>query len=276
MKKVLSIFLSTLLLGSTFATAHSGKTDSASRHRDNINISGLGVYHYHCASNEAHLHKNGKCPYTTQKLSTKQAAKPVLKPITSPATKSATTPQTPSIPDWAKESMRMCNKSGLFNGFTDEISNPISPIKRSMFITAIYNLSDIDAEDVDTSQDNFIDVSPTSFYYYPVIWGVENNIINGTSKTSFSPNNYITREQISIIINNFIMSKNIIVSYDMHHFNDYGKMNTYALDAINNMQNLGILTADSTGNFRPSDYVTVAEMSKIMQNILTAFKNLYN
>lgn len=272
MKRVLSVLLSILVLNSTFAFAHSGRTDSAGGHRDNKNKSGLGVYHYHCGSNEAHLHKNGKCPYTTE--TQKLAAKPTNKPVAKPAP----TPQTPipSVPDWAKASMDMCNKSGLFNGFSDKISNPISPIERCMFITAIYNLSDIDADDIDTSQNNFIDILPNSFYYNPVIWATENNIINGTSDNTFSPNNYITREQISIIINNFIMSKNIIVSYDMHSFNDYGKMNTYALDAINNMQNLGILTADSTGNFRPGDYVTVAELSKIMQNILIALNNLYN
>lgn len=263
MKKVLSLLLSILVFSNTFATAHSGRTDSSGGHRDNKNKSGLGSYHYHCGGNDAHLHQNGKCPYS------KSTQKPVTKPATTP------TP-TPSIPAWAKESMDMCIENGYFTGFTDKISNPTSPITRSMFITALYNLSGTDNDDLETNELNFIDVASDSFYYYPVIWGVENNIINGTSSATFSPDNYITREQLSMIINNFLMSKNIMVSYDMNNFNDYGKMSSYALDSINNMQTLGILTADISGNFRPIDYVTVSEMSKIMQNILTAFKNLYN
>lgn len=45
--------------------AHSGRTDSSGGHRDNKNKSGLGSYHYHCGGYPAHLHNNGRCPYSS-------------------------------------------------------------------------------------------------------------------------------------------------------------------------------------------------------------------
>jgi len=53
-----------LLLVSSTAFAHSGRTDSSGGHRDNKNKSGLGSYHYHCGGNPPHLHDGG-CPYGT-------------------------------------------------------------------------------------------------------------------------------------------------------------------------------------------------------------------
>lgn len=52
-----------LLLVSTAAFAHSGRTDASGGHRDNQNASGLGSYHYHCGGFPAHLHVQGYCPY---------------------------------------------------------------------------------------------------------------------------------------------------------------------------------------------------------------------
>ena len=52
-----------LIVISTSAFAHSGRTDASGGHRDNKNVSGLGSYHYHCGGFPAHLHVQGYCPY---------------------------------------------------------------------------------------------------------------------------------------------------------------------------------------------------------------------
>ena len=48
-----------------------------------------------------------------------------------------------------------------------------------------------------TQQSDFTDVQDASAYYYtPVLWAVENGVTNGTSATTFSPNDTCTRGQI--------------------------------------------------------------------------------
>ncbi|OHW61415.1 hypothetical protein EUAN_22650 [Andreesenia angusta] len=64
MKKASVLAVSFALLTSSVAFGHSGRTDSSGGHRDNKNVSGLGYYHYHCGGNPAHLHPNGRCPYS--------------------------------------------------------------------------------------------------------------------------------------------------------------------------------------------------------------------
>lgn len=42
----------------------------------------------------------------------------------------------------------------------------------------------------------FIDVSSSDYYYEPVLWAIENGITNGTSETTFSPNDLCTNSHI--------------------------------------------------------------------------------
>lgn len=69
MKKALNIIVIMLwiiglvIVVSTSAFAHSGRTDASGGHRDNKNVSGLGSYHYHCGGYPPHLHVQGYCPY---------------------------------------------------------------------------------------------------------------------------------------------------------------------------------------------------------------------
>ena len=68
-KRVFSVLTICLVIlsMSLSAFAHSGRTDSSGGHKDNKNKSGLGSYHYHCGGYPAHLHTNGRCPYTDPK-----------------------------------------------------------------------------------------------------------------------------------------------------------------------------------------------------------------
>lgn len=75
--KILSIFLivlSIIAIGLN-SSAHSGRTDANGGHKDNRNKSGLGGYHYHCGGHPAHLHKNGVCPYSSNKSTTSTSNK---------------------------------------------------------------------------------------------------------------------------------------------------------------------------------------------------------
>lgn len=77
-KKVKTILVLVTILGAISiginTYAHSGRTDSSGGHKDNKNKSGLGSYHYHCGGHPAHLHTNGRCPYSSSKGSTSSSS----------------------------------------------------------------------------------------------------------------------------------------------------------------------------------------------------------
>ncbi|MFQ9411598.1 MAG: S-layer homology domain-containing protein [Evtepia gabavorous] len=47
---------------------------------------------------------------------------------------------------------------------------------------------------------NFEDLDVGAYYYNAVVWGNVMGVVNGTSDTTFSPNAYVTREQLATIL----------------------------------------------------------------------------
>ena len=56
---------------------------------------------------------------------------------------------------------------------------------------------------------SFSDVPSNSWYSKAVSWAVSTGITNGTSSTTFSPNNSVTREQAIIFMYRFNNRKNV-------------------------------------------------------------------
>lgn len=51
-----------------------------------------------------------------------------------------------------------------------------------------------------TTENPFIDVSESAYYYKAVLWAAENGIVFGTSKTTFSPQQGCTRGQVAAFL----------------------------------------------------------------------------
>lgn len=66
-KRIYTLAVVFVLIFTSSTFAHPGRTDSSQGHKDNKNKSGLGSYHYHCGNSDAHLHKDGICPYGNSK-----------------------------------------------------------------------------------------------------------------------------------------------------------------------------------------------------------------
>lgn len=75
-KRIYTLAVVFVLIFASSTFAHPGRTDSNQGHRDNKNKSGLGSYHYHCGNSDAHLHKDGVCPYGNSTSSNKVTATP--------------------------------------------------------------------------------------------------------------------------------------------------------------------------------------------------------
>lgn len=79
MKKIIILLIGFILILSSQAFAHGGKTDSNGGHRDNYNASGLGSYHYHCDGYPAHLHTDGICPHSASSQTTQSVSEKLRK-----------------------------------------------------------------------------------------------------------------------------------------------------------------------------------------------------
>lgn len=82
--------------------------------------------------------------------------------------------------------------------------------------------------------DYFDDVSEEDDVYISVCWAYENNIINGTGNRLFSPDEYLTREQLAVILyrNELRCDRHMSEGADLSVYADADKISPWAYDAV--------------------------------------------
>lgn len=102
---------------------------------------------------------------------------------------------------WAEEAIDSVTERGLMNGVAERKFAPDMTLSRAMFVTMLWRLEGEPYEE-GTAQAgmNYSDVDGDEWYYKAVLWGVKNDIVKGTSDTTFSPNASLTREQMATFL----------------------------------------------------------------------------
>ena len=84
--------------------------------------------------------------------------------------------------------------NGITNGTSETTFSPNDPCTRAQVVTFLWRSAGCPAPK--SSEMPFKDVGKGSYYETAVLWAVENGITNGTSATTFSPDEDCTRAQI--------------------------------------------------------------------------------
>ncbi len=102
----------------------------------------------------------------------------------------------------------------------------------------------------------FTDVARSKYYAEAVQWAYENDIVNGTSATTFGPEKSITRGQIAVILWNAIGKK--AEATGENAFSDV-KVGRYYYDAVLWASEQGIASGTSKKKFEPNANTTRAQ-----------------
>lgn len=101
--------------------------------------------------------------------------------------------------DWSHEGIDYCVRRSLMVGTGAGTFSPGMNCSRAQIVQILYNLSG-DKTDYSRYYLPFTDVAPGAWYYDAVAWAYTNNVVSGTSETTFAPNDVITREQMAVIL----------------------------------------------------------------------------
>ena len=101
--------------------------------------------------------------------------------------------------DWSHEGIDYCVRRSLMVGTGAGTFSPGMNCSRAQIVQILYNLSG-DKTDYSRYYLPFTDVAPGAWYYDAVAWAYFNNVVSGTSATTFAPNDVITREQMAVIL----------------------------------------------------------------------------
>ncbi len=100
--------------------------------------------------------------------------------------------------DYFYEAVIWANEKGITNGTSETTFSPNAGCTRGHVVTFLWRAEG--QPSCSTGNNPFTDVKSGAYYYDAVMWAVENEITNGTSKTTFSPDTTCTRSQIVTFI----------------------------------------------------------------------------
>lgn len=167
---------------------------------------------------------------------------------------------------WGRFAIETVSYAGLFNGVSEKMFGPDRTMTRAMVITVLGRLDDVELTGRTTA---FEDVAKGSYYEEYVAWGLENKIVNGTTEATFSPNKEITREEMAVMMANYIKYKNYKYELKDIDFKDKGEISSWALESVKILNNLGIMQGNSEGAYNPKKVATRAEIATVFNNYLS-------
>ena len=165
--------------------------------------------------------------------------------------------------DWYANAVNYVTLTGLMNGTGDGFS-PNLAINRGMMVTVLYRMAG--SPEV-TAEKPFTDVPADTWYTDAVIWASENGITAGTSETTFSPTNSLTREQLATFFYRFADFENpdpIEITGDLTGFTDADQVASYATDAMKWAIGEGLISGTTETTLSPKATATRAQVATIL------------
>lgn len=150
----------------------------------------------------------------------------------------------------------------LMSGMSDTIFAPNSETTRAQFAQVLYRLAGTPS--VDGQSTPFTDLK-ADWYRDAITWAYNNGIAGGTSKTTFSPDQVITRQQMVAMIYHYKGDPK--VSGDLSMFKDGNSISGYAKQAVIWAAENEVISGFEDGTFRPTGVATRAQLATILHQL---------
>lgn len=170
-----------------------------------------------------------------------------------------------TVNHWAKEPINYVVSKGYFKGVGGNRFAPEQSITRADFVTVLGRMAAIDQSKF--TKNVFKDVNG-GYYAAYVNWAAEKGIVQGVGNGKFDPNRPITREEMAVMMNNFLQVTNKkLAEKESKVFTDGGTIAPWAKEAVGAMAKKGIVKGMEDGSFRPKSGFTRAQVAQVLYNL---------
>ena len=143
--------------------------------------------------------------------------------------------------NWAYPGIQYCVTHGIMGGMGDGTFAPTGTTTRAQIVQILYNLEGTPAVSGTTP---FTDL--TANWYKPaILWAYQNNVVAGTSPTTFAPDQPVTREQIAVILTQYMFNvlkmNRTWTPADLSKFPDGAQVSRWAKEAMQDAVALGLI-----------------------------------
>ena len=148
--------------------------------------------------------------------------------------------------NWAYPGIQYCVTHGIMGGMGDGTFAPTGTTTRAQIVQILYNLEGTPAVSGTTP---FTDL--TANWYKPaILWAYQNNVVAGTSPTTFDPDQPVTREQIAVILTQYMFHvlkmNRTWTPADLSTFPDGAQVSSWAKEAMQDAVALGLINGTKT------------------------------
>ena len=172
--------------------------------------------------------------------------------------------------NWAYPGIQYCVTHGIMGGMGDGTFAPTGTTTRAQIVQILYNLEGTPAVSGTTP---FTDL--TANWYKPaILWAYQNNVVAGTSPTTFDPDQPVTREQIAVILTQYMFHvlkmERTWTPANLSKFPDGAQVSSWAKEAMQDAVALGLIN----GTKAPDDKVYLdPQGSAARQQVATILMN---
>ena len=172
--------------------------------------------------------------------------------------------------NWAYPGIQYCVTHGIMGGMGDGTFAPTGTTTRAQIVQILYNLEGTPAVSGTTP---FTDL--TANWYKPaILWAYQNNVVAGTSSTTFAPDQPVTREQIAVILTQYMFHvlkmNRTWTPADLSKFPDGAQVSSWAKEAMQDAVALGLINGtkapDGLVYIDPQGSATRQQVATILMN----------
>lgn len=172
--------------------------------------------------------------------------------------------------DWYYEPVNYVYTNGLFSGMDEHTFGPGQVMTRAMVMTVLYQMAGAPAEELQAADVTFSDVPETAWYAPYVKWGAAQGITAGTSQTTFSPDQQVTRQQVAALLYSFAtkyLGLEAVQGADLSGYQDLEKADSWARESLSWAVAAGIMSSSSTDalTLSPQKTANRAEMATMLK-----------
>ena len=148
---------------------------------------------------------------------------------------------------WADDGIQYCVTHQLMSGIGNDLFGPKLTTTRAQIVQILYNL---EGEPKVSGTTPFTDLTQ-DWYQDAVLWAYQTGVVAGTSSTTFEPDLPVTREQIAVILMEYMTRvlklERTWTPADLSTFPDAGSVSDWAKDALADAVALGLISGASNG-----------------------------
>ena len=172
--------------------------------------------------------------------------------------------------NWAYPGIQYCVTHGIMGGMGNGTFAPTGTTTRAQIVQILYNLEGTPAVSGTTPVTDL-----TANWYKPaILWAYQNNVVAGTSPTTFDPDQPVTREQIAVILTQYMFHvlkmNRTWTPADLSAFPDGANVSRWAKEAMQDAVALGLINgtkaSDGLVYLDPQGSATRQQVATILMN----------